>query len=510
MDEKLQQFGWRAVPITGFIPPAEFLEFLSLSILPIACVMRQLENLDYTPTPDIVHEAAGHAPIIADPTYASYLHKFGEIARNAIFAKEDLEVYEAVRNLSEVKESPKAKEEDIVAAQNQLDQALDRVTYVSEASQLSRLGWWSTEYGLLKQQNEFFIYGAGLLSSVGESYNCLSESVPKIPLTLDCIGQDFDITKPQPQLFYSESFQELENVIDELADSMAFRKGGLYGLSVAKKAQTVTTCELDSGLQISGVLSAFHHKDDQPYYLQFTGPTQLSREHKQIPSQGPSYHIHGYGTPLGPIEQLQVKPQDLTPIQLHDQLGFRPGQKGTLRFSSGVEVRGELIGTMQEGEKMLVLTFKDCTVQRGDQVFFQPEWGLFDMGCGTDVVSVFGGAADRSAYFKETTPYLRKPTPHRSNAVAQDSLLVELYQSLRDLREAPQASKDWATRVIELAHSLQTKFPADWLLRLEVIDLLKNQKALPELEQSLLNELLEIGRGSKKIQTLIERGLKIL
>src|SRR6185437_6285197 len=106
MDTKLRRLGWRAVPVSGFIPPAVFMEFQSLGILPIACEMRTLEHLAYTPAPDIVHEAAGHAPIIADPDYAAYLRNYGEVARRAIFSDKDMAVYAAVRALSEVKEDP--------------------------------------------------------------------------------------------------------------------------------------------------------------------------------------------------------------------------------------------------------------------------------------------------------------------------------------------------------------------------------------------------------------------
>ncbi|MFL5814492.1 MAG: phenylalanine 4-monooxygenase, partial [Bdellovibrionia bacterium] len=100
MDQKLRRFGWRAVPVSGFIPPAVFMEFLSRGVLPIACDMRKIENISYTPAPDIVHEAAGHAPIIAEPSYAAYLRHYGELAEKAIYSKQDLDVYEAVRNLS--------------------------------------------------------------------------------------------------------------------------------------------------------------------------------------------------------------------------------------------------------------------------------------------------------------------------------------------------------------------------------------------------------------------------
>ena len=73
MSQKLEPFGWQAVPVSGFIPPAAFMEMQSLGLLPIACDMRSIEHLTYTPAPDIVHEAAGHAPILIDPEFSIYL-----------------------------------------------------------------------------------------------------------------------------------------------------------------------------------------------------------------------------------------------------------------------------------------------------------------------------------------------------------------------------------------------------------------------------------------------------
>ena len=56
--------------VKGFLPPLVFMEFQSKVILPIACDMRSVEHLTYTPAPDIVHEAAGHSPMNADSDYA--------------------------------------------------------------------------------------------------------------------------------------------------------------------------------------------------------------------------------------------------------------------------------------------------------------------------------------------------------------------------------------------------------------------------------------------------------
>ncbi|MDP6909737.1 MAG: phenylalanine 4-monooxygenase, partial [Flavobacteriales bacterium] len=72
MNEVLGKIGWGAVCVDGFIPPSAFMEFQAHNVLVIAADIRQLKHIEYTPAPDIIHEAAGHAPIIADPEYAEY------------------------------------------------------------------------------------------------------------------------------------------------------------------------------------------------------------------------------------------------------------------------------------------------------------------------------------------------------------------------------------------------------------------------------------------------------
>ena len=70
--KKLQAFGWTAVPVSGFIPPAAFMEMQSLGILPIASDMRTLDHILYTPAPDIVHDLYGHLPFFTDQAYADF------------------------------------------------------------------------------------------------------------------------------------------------------------------------------------------------------------------------------------------------------------------------------------------------------------------------------------------------------------------------------------------------------------------------------------------------------
>ena len=63
MNRILKEIGWAAVSVDGFIPPNAFMEFQAYKVLVIASDIRQLENIQYTPAPDIIHEAAGHAHV---------------------------------------------------------------------------------------------------------------------------------------------------------------------------------------------------------------------------------------------------------------------------------------------------------------------------------------------------------------------------------------------------------------------------------------------------------------
>ena len=223
MNEKMSKIGWGAVPVRGFIPPWAFMEFQSLGILPIACDMRSRHHLTYTPAPDIMHESSGHSPIIINDEYSQYLKQYGKIASKAVFTKEDENIYFAIRKLSDLKEDKNASEKDILIAEQELLEAKQSQTTPSEATLLSRLHWWTVEYGLIGKLNDPKIYGAGLLSSVGESQNCLSDKVKKIPLTIDCINYSYDITEQQPQLFVTNDFSSLNDILLEFEKTMSYK-----------------------------------------------------------------------------------------------------------------------------------------------------------------------------------------------------------------------------------------------------------------------------------------------
>jgi phenylalanine-4-hydroxylase len=496
MDSKLKNFGWRAVPVCGFIPPSVFMEFLSLGVLPIACDMRKHEHLSYTPAPDVVHEAAGHAPIIADPEYAHYLKQYGEISRKAIFSSQDWNVYVAIRNLSDIKENPQSTLQEIQASQKSLDAAIEAIDHVSEATQLARMSWWTIEYGLIGPLEDPKIYGAGLLSSLSESYQCLSSKIPKIPLTVACVDRNYDITKPQPQLYIAPSFQTLTNVLEELSEKMAYRTGGIEGLKKARKAATVTTSVLEGGLQISGILDDFILDDHQnPILLKFQGPIQLSIEDQELPGLGASRLIKGWVTPMGPAKFSRNKNLD------------------KVIFDSGFIIQGKFIKEIKLKEKTVALVFENCSLT-GPDMFSSKIHRTYPLREGVfawsnKVVSVFGGAADRTRFLADTGGFQQSPRVQKTNLTPSNQTLNELYQSLRDIRERRSAIQE-RSKMNHIQEELDRSFPGDWLLRLELLELNSIYSLNASWERDIHERLRGITASSPAISEMIDRGLALL
>ncbi len=507
MNERLGRFGWQAAAVSGFIPPQVFMEFQSLGIMPIACDMRKHSNISYTPAPDIVHEAAGHAPMVADPDYRAYLRNYGEVSRKAIFSWEDMELYDAIRTLSETKENPQATEMDVQNAERQFEAKAASISYVSEATRLSRMYWWTVEYGLVGELSDPLIYGAGLLSSIGESYHCLSDEVGHIAMGLACVDQEFDITKPQPQLFVTPDFPALNRVLEDFADGMAFRVGGIQALRTAQKARTVTTTVLDSGLQISGVLQEIRvDREDRPFFLRYSSAVQLAEDDRELPGHGMKTHAEGFSSPIGAVKNLglsagQLGEQDLA------RMGFRDGRAGRLEFESGLTVEGRLIEVLRGGKGILLLRFEDCLVTQGAEVLYRPEWGVFDMACGSEVSSVFGGPADRTSY-----PITRPPRVlprQKSNFIEAEAELNQLYADVRQMREGEDTREHLAGELGRIAGVLKGSWPGDWLLRLEILELCSLRELKLDFLDGLRVELDELARR-KEFSEVIERGLALL
>jgi phenylalanine-4-hydroxylase len=502
MDERLQKLGWRAVAVTGFVPPAAFLELQSLGVLAIACDMRPLEQLAYTPAPDIVHEAAGHAPLLADPEYSAYLRSYGRVARNAILSQGDLEVYAAIRRLSDLKQDARSSPSAVAAAQEALDDACARQTHVSEASWLSRMAWWTTEYGLVGPADAPVIYGAGLLSSVGESQACFGAAVRKVPFSLDCINFAYDITRPQPHLFVTPDFATLRAAIEELADKMAFRRGGVESLEKARLAGTTTTTVLDSGLQISGTLADYEvDAAGEVKLLRHEGPTQLAFEDREIAGHGAAAHPGGFVAPLGRLRDGRA------PWALSDGEWRALGQR--VELASGIVLEGAFVRALRVGGRALVVTFRACTVRDGARTLNDAGRGLFHLACGAGVPSVFGGAADRERFPDTAAGEAFRAAPPKSNLTEANRALNELYGRVRKLREAGTWPRD-GEALAEIHAELEARYPNDWLLRWELLELCSGYELNSAWAPVARERLAAIAQGAGETGKLIERGLSLL
>lgn len=506
ISEKLESFGWCARPVSGFIPPAAFMELQAHGILPIASDMRSVDHLLYTPAPDIVHEAAGHAPMLAHKEYADYLKKYAKVAKKAIISKEDLDLYEAIRHLSDVKEDPSSTPSEIKESENRLNEVSKNMSHTSEASLLGRMNWWTAEYGLIGDIKNPKIFGAGLLSSVGESKNCLSDKVKKLPLSVDCIDFSYDITEQQPHLFVAKDFKHLGEVLEHLADKMAFRLGGKDGLHRAIRAKSINTVQLNSGLQISGVLAEDIEHEGQTAYLRFQGPSQLAVADTELEGHGTQYHAQGYGTPVGTLKKFPTTcPSELSEKQWLE-LGVVVGETAELEFSSGVKVKGKLKSVLKKNSRTLLLSFDQCVVTFQSRILFEPGWGTFDMALGKSIPSVFGGPADRIA-FGETDDFVAKQIPRR---VWDDKalLLHSLYKRVREAREKKLKGPELATELTSILASLDKQFAKDWLLRMEIFELTPVAEDAA-IKKKVLETLLALRTQIPEAASTIDDGLRL-
>ena len=465
MNSCLAQLGWRAVVVDGFIPPAIFMEFQALKVLVIAIDMRSVEQIFYTPAPDIVHESAGHAPFIVDIDYAEFLQRFGEIGMKAIATQADLEVYEAIRHLSILKGCATSSAEDIERAEAELLRVNAANTESSEASLLTRLHWWTVEYGLVGEVDDYRIFGAGLLSSLGESRHCLDDDqVRKVPLTVNAVSQPYDITRQQPQLFVTKSCKHLSQVLEEFAASMCFRRGGAQSLRTAIAAGSVCTAQYDTGTQVSGVISdVLVDAVDNAIYLQTTGPTQLAWEDRELFGHGVDHHAQGFGSPIGYLKDFSrcLSHYTIDELKAHN---IAIGERVKLEYLSGITVEGCLKHVFRQEQRNLILSFEDCRVtDLWGKVLFDPSWGTYDMAVGSRIVSVYGGVADREKL------QLYKPTPTTETPqLAQDATLMALYATVDGINRGTEALTAQSRE--QLLQATEA-YPEEWLLMLEILSL---------------------------------------
>lgn len=165
--------GWGLVVVPGLIDNKPFFEYLKNSLFPATTWFRKLEEIDYLEEPDMFHDIFGHVPLLANKDFCSFLSGLSEIALRHI-------------------DNPWAVEV------------------------LSRLYWYTVEFGLIRnEEGKLEIYGAGILSSAGESVYSLDDDTPS--------RYDFDVERIMRTPYIKDKFQEHYFVIDsykQLYDSV--------------------------------------------------------------------------------------------------------------------------------------------------------------------------------------------------------------------------------------------------------------------------------------------------
>lgn len=165
VSEKIEVIsGFRLEPVAGLVEPRVFLESLANGVFLCTQYIRHHSTPLYTPEPDVVHEIFGHAVTLASEPLSELNRMFGA--------------------------------------------AVKRSTTTEQINHLAQLYWFTIEFGLVREDGEVKAYGTGILSSAGEL-----EAIAKAnlrPLDLSQItSQEYDPTKYQPTLFYSNSFEAM-------------------------------------------------------------------------------------------------------------------------------------------------------------------------------------------------------------------------------------------------------------------------------------------------------------
>jgi phenylalanine-4-hydroxylase len=199
---------FKAKAVSGYVPAFLFFDSLRRREFPTTITIRDGSRLDYLPEPDIFHDLAGHVPMHTDRRFADALVRFGEVARTA--AREVRGIDDAERRLHAV--------ESVIKA-------------------LARFFWFTVEFGLMERPDTsshgsgLCVIGSGLLSSAGEIEHAIeSTEVQRYPFQLEwVVNQYFEIDKYQPLLFYTRSFEDLFERVDEL--ERWIRAGRLYNVS---------------------------------------------------------------------------------------------------------------------------------------------------------------------------------------------------------------------------------------------------------------------------------------
>ena len=373
---------------------------------------------------------------------------------------------------------------------------------LSEMAKMRNLHWWTVEYGLIGDIDNPKIYGAGLLSSIGESKECLKKSIKKLPYTIKASEVNFDITKPQPHLFVTPNFSFLSYVLEKFADTMALRKGGLSGMNKVIESTQLGTAELSTGIQISGFFTRVIKSNGKPIYIQTKGPTALASKGKELIGHGKEYHTEGYGTPVGKLEGVNLAIEDMSPKDLL-AYGIVEGKYIELNFEGGVKVSGKIItGKRDLQGKILLISFDNCKVTYNKEILFKAEWGVYDMAVGENIISVYAGPASDESF--DDLYNVSKIKTKKIKYSLKEKELFKLYKKVRNIRENKKTNFKLLANIFS---EVKSKYKDEWLILIEIYEIIYHLKC--NFKEELYDYLIQMSKKDN-YSDLINNGLKLI
>jgi phenylalanine-4-hydroxylase len=393
----------------------------------------------------------------------------------------DARVDRAVRLLSDLKQAATNPGLDVRGAELELENAIAALGPPSESARLARLYWWTAEYGLIGSPRDYRLYGAGLLSSLGESHFCHGPQVEKRPLTAACTLQGFDITRPQPQLFVARDFEHLHAVLAEVSRTLAYEVGGQYAAEAALNSQELCTVELPGGAQAIGVLAQLEG-DARGSLLRFA-PSAILAERGALLGPTPGEYV----LPLGVLAD-GADPRRL----LSDTSQYRATNgRVSWRYASGVVASGRIC----EGPWPLArvgLWLADFRLEGADGVALATH-DLYPLLLGDRVLTARAGSAcaDVSPLGNLTENAGRRQArarvPKPRALTPRQTRLNQLYQTCADARRSNAGS---GTGLGALHAEIESQFPHEWLLCWSLLDgLVQAGSAEVRLIQNLRDRL---------------------
>jgi phenylalanine-4-hydroxylase len=167
-----QRTGWRVQPVSGFMPSRAFFEMLAARQFPTTTWLRGRERMDYTPEPDILHDALGHLPMFAEQRFANAVAEYGRVCYSM-----------------------------------ESEEKLER---------MGRLYWYTFEFGLIRQDGAVKVYGSGVASSQGECTNVLSGGCEIRDFNVsEVLNTTVKVDEIHKRLFAINSFDEVMGAVRE-------------------------------------------------------------------------------------------------------------------------------------------------------------------------------------------------------------------------------------------------------------------------------------------------------